>query len=250
MAKGHGVPPVKLMVPAITRAAMSFPVGAGLGWDGLARVLYHCETTGRWPELVDIVVIALLPKPDGGLRPIGLMPSAVRIWTGARKEVTMQWEKLNHHPFLYAGKGMGADVAAWKQAARAELADTAQHKIGYAQALLDLVKAFDRIPHWLIVREAIALDYPLWFIRLSLQAYKLKRVIKVRKVVSKEVQASRGITAGSGTATTEMRLVMIRIILRAMDAHPTGVPSCFLDDLSAEMAGPDEHIPRGNWEAS
>ena len=83
---------------------------------------------------------------------------------------------------------MGADVAAWKQAARAELAATAQYRIGYAQALLDLVKAFDRIPHWLIVREAIALGYPLWFIRLSLQAYELKPVIRIRKVVPKEVR--------------------------------------------------------------
>ena len=44
-----------------------------------------------------------------------------------------------------------------------------------------MVKAFDRIPHWLIVREAIALGYPLWFIRLSLQAYKLKRIIKIKE---------------------------------------------------------------------
>ena len=75
--------------------------------------------------MFDIVVIALLPKSDGGFRPIGLMPFLVRIWTRARKEVTMQWEKLNHHPFLYAGKGTGADVAAWRRAARAELAATA-----------------------------------------------------------------------------------------------------------------------------
>lgn len=94
------------------------------------------------------------------------------------------------------------------------------------------------------MKEAIALGYPLWFIRVSLQAYKLKRVIKVWKVVSKEAQAFRGITAGSGTVTTEMRLVMIRIILRAINARPTVVPSCFVDDLSAEMTGPDEHILR------
>ena len=162
-------PPAKLMVEAICQAAMTFPVGIGLGWDGihpraicrlsqytlewLARVLYYCETTGKWPALIDVVIIALLPKSDGG---------------------AVQWEKDNQHPFLYVGKGMGADIAACKQAARAELATTAQFKVGYAQALLDLVEAFDRIPHWLIVDEAKALGYPRWFIRLSLQTYKLK----------------------------------------------------------------------------
>ena len=86
---------------------------------------------------MNIVISALLHKSDGGLRPIGLMPFLVRIWCRARTEVTTQWETtqwetLNNHPFMYAGKGMGADVAAWKQTARAELAATPQYRIGYA----------------------------------------------------------------------------------------------------------------------
>ena len=44
---------------------------------------------------------------------------------------------------LVSGK---STVAAWKQAARAELAATLG--TSYGQVLLDLVKAFERIPHW------------------------------------------------------------------------------------------------------
>ena len=85
----------RLMVHAILRAAMTFPVGTGLGWDvvhpraicrlsedtleWLVEVIHHCEITGSWPMEVDIVVIALLPKSDGGLRPTGLMPFLPRI---------------------------------------------------------------------------------------------------------------------------------------------------------------------------
>ena len=39
-----------------------------------------------------------------------------------------------------------------------------------------------------------------------------------------------------------MRLVMIRIILRSINAHPNVVPSCFVDDVSAEMTGSDDYI--------
>ena len=45
----------------------------------------------------------------------------------------------------------GAEVAAWKQAARAELAKLS-NGVDYAQVLLDLVKAFDRIPHDVLLR--------------------------------------------------------------------------------------------------
>lgn len=137
------------MVDAITQAAMTFPVGTGLGWDGihpraicrlsqatlewLAKVMYHCETTGRWPELIDVDVIALLPKSDGGLRPIGLMPFLVRSWTRARNEIAMQWGKDKSSPAPVHWKRHGADIAAWKRAARAELSATAQFKVGYAQ---------------------------------------------------------------------------------------------------------------------
>lgn len=69
-------------------------------------------------------------------------------------------------------------------------------------------------------------------------------MIRIREVVSTERQAYRGSTAGSGATTTEMKLVMRRIILRAMEAYPTVAPSCFVDDLSAGMAGRDEHILR------
>ena len=53
-------------------------------------------------------------------------------------------------------------------------------------------------------------------LRLSIATYQLKRVIRIGSVVSKVVAAVTGITAGSGFAATEMRLVMIRAIDRAL----------------------------------
>ena len=86
-----------------------------------------------------------------------------------RREVATEWERLHDRPYLYAGVGRGANVAAWKQAARAELA-AAVPGAEYGQVLLDLVKAFERIPHHILVREAIRLGYCLWDLRLALAA--------------------------------------------------------------------------------
>ena len=83
-----------------------------------------------------------------------------------RRGVNHTWERDHQRGFIYSGVGKGANIAVWKQAAVAELA--AAKRLHYAQALIDLVKAFDRIPHWVLIREPIRLGYPLWLLRLAL----------------------------------------------------------------------------------
>ena len=149
-------PPPELMLEAFKTALATFPCGTGLGWDNchprallrlpdavlkaVVGLLRRCEAEGLWPQAVRLVVVVLLPKPDGGFRPIGLLPLLPRIWMRARRDVVKTWERRNNRGYLYAGEARGATVAAWKQAARAESAVSA------GAVLLDLVKAFERIP--------------------------------------------------------------------------------------------------------
>ena len=57
----------------------------------------------------------------------------------------------NERPDFYAGPGKGAVPTAWKQGAWAEVV-ARSGKLQYAIVLLDLVEAFERIPHWFLVR--------------------------------------------------------------------------------------------------
>ena len=82
--------------------ALTLPNETGLGWDWLhpkailslsrpvlellVRILVDCEKDGAWPEEVALVLIALLPKTDGGFRPIGLVPFLPRLWMRTRRE--------------------------------------------------------------------------------------------------------------------------------------------------------------------
>ena len=127
----------------------------------LVVILLECERIGCWPKGIALVLIALLEKTGGGFRPIGLMPTTPRLWMRCRRKCAKIWEARNPRPWLYAGKGKGANVAAFIQAAAAERAAALRPAVEYAQALLDLVKAFDRVPLWLLVQEAVALGYPL-----------------------------------------------------------------------------------------
>lgn len=158
------------------------------------------------------MIIVLIPKGHGTYRPIGLMPWLPRVWMRARRINATAWERINDRSWIYAGVGKGADIAAWNQSARADMAAIGRWKTGYVQALLDLVKAFGRVPYLLLVCEAIELRYPLWMLRLAIATYKLPTVLRVGALYSQVVIAVRGITAGSGLATTEMRLCTLRIV--------------------------------------
>ena len=80
---------------AILEAAMTFPADTGLGHDNVsprafARLSYNAlsalaalylafERYGAWADLLNLVLIVLLPKGEGGYRPIGLFPTVIRI---------------------------------------------------------------------------------------------------------------------------------------------------------------------------
>ncbi len=154
-----GPPPPPPTVLELISACLCFPLGTGLGWDAwhpralarlplalleaLVRLLTAAERVGAWPDAIGLVIIALLPKPEGGFRPIGLFPSLVRVWMKLRRPCMQRWEALHPRDYLYAGRGKGAEVAAWEQAARAEV--TASSRAAYGQVLLDVVKCFETI---------------------------------------------------------------------------------------------------------
>ena len=111
----------------------------------LACILTAIELDGKWPQLLHLIIVALLPKPEGGRRPIGLLPMVVRVWGRARKGFVQEWERLNARRDIYGGKGSGAQRAAWEAAFGAEHAYLSE--LAFVQVLMDLVKAFDTVPH-------------------------------------------------------------------------------------------------------
>ena len=118
-----------------TRSSL-FPSGIALGTDAchprillrlgpsllpaFLKIFALCEIIGAWPTAIIDVFIALLPKTSGGLRPIGIFPTLVRIWFRLRAPYVRAWEHSHSRPFLFAGTAKGVGVALWLQAAHME----------------------------------------------------------------------------------------------------------------------------------
>ena len=257
-----GVPPdalAELMPNAISLAANSFPMGTGLGADNispraisrlsaaailaLATIFMAFETNGSWCEALNLVLIVLLPKSDGGLRPIGLFPTVIRIWFRSRIGLARAWEHSHCVPGVFGGVGSSAQHAAWQAAFVAESA--ALSSLDHVQGLLDLVKAFETVPHFILVLAARAKGYPIVIIRLSLAAYRLKRTVGIDGVYSRTIVATRGITAGSGFATSELK-VLLQDLMEALHLNWAGiiVVKLFVDDLTLSAIGLPQVVVR------
>ena len=147
-----------------------------------------------------------------------------------------RWEKNNELPFVFGAPGMGAQNNAFNISMIAEAA--ALDSVDFGAGLLDLVKAFETVPHLILVSIAIQLGYPLSLLRLCLASCRLTRSIGVEGVFSDTVVATRGITAGSGTAATELKL-LLQPLTRMLEAQwsKVVVAKVYVDDLTLIVRG-------------
>ena len=93
--------------------------------------------------------------------------------------------------------------------------------------------------HHVLVREATRLGFSLWILRLSIAAYTADRMIRIDGVLSRAVIPRSSLMAGSGLATTEMRIVLVYIVGSALRVAPLATPTLYVDDLSVEVCGSD-----------
>ena len=149
--------------------------------QGCADLLGAIERVGAWPACVQTLLIAQIPKSDGGRRPIGLLPTIVRVWEKVRKPIIVAWRSTINRSYNFASKGTSAQLAAWRQALHAEAAVASG---GFSIAgLVDLVKAFEMVRLDLVWRVGLKVHCPPAILRLELEAFSWGRRLTMHGVV-------------------------------------------------------------------
>eukprot|EP00959_Pyramimonas_sp_CCMP1952_P346271 7252322-Pyramimonas_sp.AAC.1 len=64
----------------------------------------------------------MLPKPTGGLIPIGIFASPCRLRGRCRRQEALQWEEDHKHDMFAAHGFKSASDVVWRQTARSEAA--------------------------------------------------------------------------------------------------------------------------------
>ena len=105
-------------------------------------------------------------------------------------------------------------------------------------AVLPSYRVHETVPHCVLAACAFALGYPLIILRLCIDAYRCPRTIGIDGVYSREIVATRGITAGSGTATSELRLLVQEMMVELGDRWSLKLTvKLYVDDLTLAACG-------------
>ena len=188
------------------------------------------------PTAIALLLIVLLPKPEGGTRPIGLFPSIIRVFTRwARRVYAVPWETAHQREYWYGERGRTCDMAVWRQALTSEYASaTGQCAIS---ALLDLHKAYEHVPHEWLVKQAVKYSFNWKLVRFLIMLYSMLRMVLAGGVATGSVRATRTIVAGCSFATTLLRLALISTLDRAATAWPSVMFVVVVDDIQLQALG-------------
>eukprot|EP00974_Lingulodinium_polyedra_P121278 11178467-Lingulodinium_polyedra.AAC.1 len=127
------------------------------------------------PNLVELLMMVFIPKASGGLRPIGIFCSWLRVWMRTRRQLIRAWEAANSPSFLWGGVGRPADVAMWTMTFMAE----AGQNLGVpgAAAMLDIWKCYEMVQHDVLSKMVKRFSYPTRLAALAIRAYRGLRFI-------------------------------------------------------------------------
>lgn len=97
-----------------------------------------------------------------------------------------------------------------------------------AAVLVDLTECHESVEHGKLVQEAERLSFPMHLLRLTLSGYRLTRH-----------RASREFVAGCAAATSELKLLMMRMVVGVIGRHTKANMEFYSDDIT--MEGHEQH---------
>jgi len=214
----------------------------------LADLLEIMEVTGHLPSQQRFVAIFLLDKPSGGTRPIGLFTAAYRLWSKARQGQAAEWAARNDRAFFAAGKGRCTTDPAWRHSVRNQISRAKGDEV--AALCWDLRKFYETVS-WARLREqAVKHGFPLTLVDITINAYRMARVVTYEGRPAADVYPSRGIVAGDSLSDVLVKLYYLETLDEFAVANPSVGLEVYFDDLQISARGPARLVQKTLPEAA
>ncbi|CAK0816547.1 unnamed protein product [Prorocentrum cordatum] len=193
------------------------------------------ECSGIFSSAIALILLAQLPKPEGGYRPVGIESGVSWGFHKIARHEAVEWEDRHPRSYHYGVKGKSCERAAWEQSLAVENHSLTGFTAGLA--LLDLTKAHEKVVHFLLVQAAVAWHFQIFRLRLLIAKYRGPRVLSLSGVCSDVVHSSQTILAGCPFATTLLRLFLLSPLGKVCEHFPPAVPFNVVDDIALFMGG-------------
>jgi hypothetical protein len=196
---------------------------------GCLSSFFRCfEATATWPKQERCVITTLIPKTDGGLRPIALFRTVYRVYSKIRAFEVKQWANGQQGYQFNNAQGRWVGDSTWRNQVKAALKET---NCTMLEMLLDVKKAFEHVMRNQLIGMARQTNYPMAQLITSLLAYEWARRINYDGLVSDQIWPTRGIAAGSAFATFELWCLLRPAIHAMQNRHPDITICLHVDDL-------------------
>ena len=157
--------------------------------DTVCAILEAVERSGLWPSCLLQMLVAMIDKPKGGLRPVTLFASLFRVWAKVRRPAADEWKQANDREYLIFGKGASPEQAVWRQAVKAEAVAcrttgtagstmTPKVRACAATCLFDLRKYYEMIPLDVLEDRARRAGLPRSLVRCCLAMHRAPRFLR------------------------------------------------------------------------
>ena len=218
------------------------------GLSALAIILEAIESIGWLPPQLRLVLVLLIEKATGGLRPIGIFVSLYRLWGKARRPICDKWEAGNDRIYFAAGKGRSASDAVWRQAVKAEAG--CQNGEQAAAFLWDVSNFYEMFRFSVVRERAVQVVFSAVLTKVALSAYQCARHLAYAGMIVEALFASNGIIAGCHMATTIVKVYTITPFDKVCSVCPTVDFDFYIDDLTGSRSGSAQVVENALGEAA
>ena len=208
--------------------------------ETLAVICNIAEVLAAFPDQLAFAQVLMLPKPNGGSRPVGLLPPVVRLWEAARRTSLQDWCLSLDRPWLSCSAGRSPDGTVWRLSVRAEHAVAKGLTAG--AVCWDLHKCFDTVPHGDALAGARNHGMPRCVADLAFSVFRSKRYISAAAGVADPVQPRCGIVAGSRWADPVLKAFYLDLFDSLHRDFPEVHLEVYIDDIAFVTFGDLETV--------
>jgi len=203
--------------------------------DGLAEILNDMEANVTVPVQILLNIISLIPKPNGGSRPVCLASLLYVLWTTIRGDQFKDWDYGRAEHWDDAVK----NSSALRAALRRRFLDECQVANGgfVAAVYWDIEKFYDSIRPGRVMKKAREQGIDIRILAIAMQVHLAPRVLRTEGCYGTVVKVSRSVLAGCRFSNAFARSVMYDILDKAGANYGMTICRQFVDDLSQNTRG-------------